>query len=241
MSRWRLMFCALVLCLLLGTAAAYSEECPHSWHPCDLSQIDYAEISPEMIAVDDSSHMYLRKFPKEECTLCDATRGFSTAAGYLQPHSFSVEEWYRDNENNVFIFLKCHICEFQHEVHASVDTILAGTSETCLLGGACVNREGGSMYPQGIESTDGTRTDAIVFTGIVETPCADGRSHLYLANRVYCPVCGQPELQLISDEETTHAYKDRYEHYSTEAFLSTGMPQNLPYQVIDTIKKGYSP
>lgn len=243
MQKKRYIRTAVVLCVLLvsismGCSLAERTSCEHSW----TVFTEYADVfltqEVEVQQYDSEMHAIVRSFPIEKCALCGEVRGQEHRASYMQIHSYKVDDWHFVNDGaGVEIQFGCHICGYELVEMAALQEILDGTNNLCLIGGECVDDYAGSMYPAGIEQTNGFRKDAHSFTGVVEVPCSDDRSHYYLAERSYCPVCGRPQMQIISmlDEGQRDEW-GKWPCYDLPAFLSQNMPNNLPYQLIDSLR-----
>lgn len=232
---------AVILCTLMLSigvcCVAEDTACEHSWTLYTGYADDFLTQEAVIEPYDSETHTIIRAFPIEECSNCGEVRGQGYGAGYMQVHSYSVAGWQFVNEGmDVEIRFNCHICEYELTETVALQSILEGTETTCILGGECAANLAGSMYPEGIEQTNGFRTDAISFAGVVQVPCTEERSHYYLAERSYCPVCGRPQMQIFSISDALTAEWEKWPLYEADEFLSAEMPEELPYQLVDDLR-----
>ncbi len=236
--RMVVVLCMLILCMSVSCSVAEDTTCVHDWTLIEDYDPIFQMQEPVVRPYDEQKHIIMYDRPTEVCSLCGATRGQGHGAGYTQIHSYTVEEWQTINGGaDVAFEFCCNVCGYERAETIALQEILDGLNDSCLLGGVCAAEYVGSMYPEGIRPTRGSRTDSITLSGVVEVPCTEDRSHYYLAERIYCPICGRPQMQVFSilDEARRDEWA-KWTCYDLSTFLSMDMPENLPYQVIDSLR-----
>lgn len=236
-----IMLLVLTVCLALsGTAETSSTDtCTHAWEAYDELHHGTSLYKAELVKADPDRHWYVGFYPAKVCTICgqgEYARGGSTGAY----HAFKVVNYHFDDEEaNVTIAWECDLCGYERAEMVTVQSILEGTNETCLLGAEC-HWQRTSRYMH-----EGVVLDGTMPAEWKDVPKEWFRAVIYdmetgrflCTTRKYCIVCGRPSVNDKSPEyEAFHEKWSGLPIMTLEYFLNEGIPQNMPYRLIDELR-----
>lgn len=231
--------------LLLLVSFAYCDagkseaaDCTHVWEP--YAQEIHGQIADEIVLseVDPLFHVYMVRSPGSVCAVCGECE-YSPGTGVHAYHSYEVKQWRcAETGDEVTISWSCRVCSYERTEHTTLQAIVQGTEANCLLGGKCDGARTGYMTDRQI-ITSGDRSNIVGekewFIALVYDP----QAHTFLyASRDYCPLCGKPKI--FAPAFATTVFNENWSGLpimTEEYFLTVDMPDNLPYQLIDQLRK----
>ncbi len=238
-----------ILVLALGVAVLGRAEtdadasCVHLWVPYSESINSVLPEEIELSEVTELTHMYMQWMPKEVCSLC-GKRMYRGSSGSEVPHSYTVTQWERIQEGRaVRITLNCGVCQYSYTYEVTVQTLLDGTGKNCLQGGLCDTHKEGYLFENGmiLFDTKGYQLPVDFEPGEAIRPMVlvydpDEQTFL-LTERSYCPTCGRPRTSRFSPQTEFNSNWNGLQIMTMEYFLTNGVPENLPYQLLDQIRQ----
>ncbi len=215
-------------------------KCVHQWETMDFSH--YNTVVEQEVG-DDERHWLGHYGSHETCSICGELNDYYRVSASGQSHAFDVISCKAFEGDEVEILFCCRMCEYERSERTTIQTIVDGTAETCLLGGACPRNIVGFMNDKGIilpDSMVGVPTnydigERVWFNAVIYD--ADNRTFLF-SSRDYCPVCGRPRI--FAPSYATPVFNENWNGLpimTEEYFLTVDMPENLPYQLIDQLRK----
>ncbi len=243
-KRWMALVFIFLIVGVCGLANA-EEKCIHQWVRYDEEKhgVLPTEISEPVIA--ETYHLYIWRSPTKVCELCGVRDLGEYGSGARVPHAYKVADWKKNEIGDaVQITLACGVCEYVHVYDISLQALLDGTAESCLLGGPCKKGTPGYQYENGLVMYLVRRhpypDDFYVGERESYTPqIYDPEAQTFLfASREFCPVCGRPQA--------SNTYQPQVEYIESwnglpimtmEFFLTNGVPEGLPYQLIDQLRQ----
>ena len=234
---WKAVCCiALIAALSMAICASAensSPECEHKW----VLFTSFLDMELTIEQNDDSSHNYVRSYPKEVCSLCGAYGDVWLASKESQPHAFELSGW-SGTEENITMHLKCHLCGYEKDWAMGLEAILTSGAAPCLHGGQCTRGDRGYMDTQGkIVPWTWSAEEQVRLVAVLHN--ADEQTY-QPATRHYCSVCGRPgyDDNLRNPPQTEFNESWNSLPIMSEAdFLTVDMPDDLPYQLIDQLRK----
>lgn len=228
--------------VLLSFAVAIAQEisCEHQWIVEDKEGV---QQKVELENVNDKYHLLITYSLKSVCSEC-GEQSFQNRNYTYMPHSYLVEGWSFENDKcSVNVTWQCCICGHVLSEVISMNDVLAGSLEWCLYGGECENKlsgylhkdgyilpEGGAYLPGGVEVNEKEYMIAIIYD--------PNNMNFHFSHRTYCATCGRPYR--LSTSSPTPMFNENWNGLpimTEEYFLTVDMPENLPYQLIDQLRK----
>lgn len=237
------LFVLAVSVLLTGAAEENdAEACPHSWVPYDQSEHGISQYKVILDRTDPDVHCFVGFYPSSVCEMCGACT-YTNGGGSEAHHAYRVTGCvYDDAGENVTITWLCELCSYERTECVTVQSILSGEHDTCLLGGACDERLI-SRY----------MLDGIVLNGTMPAEWLNAEREWFRAviydretggfmyeSRKYCVVCGRPSV--YDDWAEYGPFRENWNGLpimTLDYFLNVGVPQNMPYRLIDEIRSGH--
>lgn len=233
---WKMACCIALIAALSMAVCALAEdaapECGHQW----VLFTSFLEMDQTIEQGNDSTHNWVRSYPKDVCALCGAYGDVWLASKTSQPHAFELAGWSGEAES-ITMHLQCHLCGYEKDWTMGLEAILTSEAAPCLHGGQCTRGDRGYMDTQGKivpwtwSAEEQVRLVAVIYDADEQT--------FQPVTRHYCSVCGRPgyddTLQNPQTEfsESWHGLPIMTE----EDFLTVDMTDNLPYQLIDQLRK----
>ncbi len=222
------------------TLAEEQALCGHQWTD-DTAVLASVSVKKEIQAADDMRHIISRLYPVMICTECGEVVYGGTGAYAL--HSYTVKAWESYPNGTVSIDYQCMVCMHTCTMLVERKMLFDSTSDYCLTGGACdigesgyLNKEGQILSELHISGADAEGWgEKAWFSALIYEPAE--KTFLW-GERVYCPLCGRPRVS--TPELPTTYFDNRYNGLpimTKEYFLTVDMPDNLPYQLIDQLRK----
>lgn len=238
-----LLMVLIGLCSVVCATADSVTDCVHDWVAFDKSVHGIQEDEVWLKEATASHHLYMHRLPTAVCQLCGAREYPDAASGTNVQHAYRVSQWeYAEDGASVRFVMECAVCEFLNEVSIETERIRQGIEESCLLGGACDERKQGTtysngmilpvgdeIYPAGFDAGEKEMLYALIYDETGKT--------FQFAYRLCCPVCGRPRI--CTDAMPSAEFHEKWngmQIMTRDYFLTIGMPDNLPYQVIDRIR-----
>lgn len=238
----------LLLLLLLPLIVASGENCEHEWTAFNPYKHGYLAEEVKIIATDEESHQCIMTVPESMCARCDAREYKGSVIDIANRHAYFVSDWcYQDEGAAIEITWTCSLCEYERIETIPLQTIINGSGETCLHGGVCDAKNVGYMHEDGYIYDSGaavlpdlTKPDDTkrLFYDALLAQNGETGIELSLVCREYCSLCGRPSVTLLS--RSLQSFSDQWNGlsvYTEEAYLQRDMPQNLPYQLIDQLRR----
>ena len=243
----KLLISAVVLLALLGgigkhAAAEAVSAHEHQWNVCSNVEQEEFPYLIELVEVTNVSHAYMRYFPVKRCLTCDEIQ-YGGSASYAM-HSYVVQEYHFQQEKEMIVVTwKCKVCKYQHTEQCEVQLIKEGKMPICLLGGSCEANARGYLYDNGIILPEMMGNVPVEYSGseklLLHALIYNEQNQSFLQGyRQYCPLCGRPRIESLS--QPTTKFKEKWNGLpimTEQYFLTVDMPQNLPYQLIDTLRQ----
>lgn len=237
------MFLIGVFFCVLAMNNCYAEDvpvCRHKWGTSDFSDWEWFVEQEED---NQKSHWLAHYGAQEICSICGEFNGYNRVSAAGQTHVFDVIRCTPLEGDSIEILFRCRMCEYERCEKTTVQTIVDGTSGSCLLGGECSQNVVGYMNDDGLilpNSMVGELANFDIgerewFISIIYDPA---NQTFLLASRDYCPVCGRPRF--FSHSDATQIFNERWNGFpimTEEYFLTVDMPNNLPYQLIDQLRE----
>ncbi len=244
MKRIRLLLCLLVGMILSSQLCFAESSCEHIWIPYDQQAHGVLAEEVELFEVNTLSHSYMQRLPKEVCALC-GERTYSGGSAPETPHAYTVTDWERTHEGKaVCITLTCGVCRYVYTYEVALQTLLEENGDNCLHGGTCDTRKSGYLYENGMILFDtkgyfwpvGFEPGEKVLEAML---IYDTAEHTFLyTSRKYCPVCGKPRVSAVSKPQSEFDSDwNGMPIMTMDFFLTDGVPENLPYQLIDQLRE----
>lgn len=228
---------------VIGNAKADSD-CLHKWTDFDYGKHGYDPEKVTLEFVDDEYHCYKQSVPTSVCEYCGERMYEGRATATSAVHSFQVKDWNLDADTDeLSLCVECAVCKYVREEWCNVQHILEGKVQSCILGGKCDDQNSGYLNQQGSIIASGTWIvppdfDMGEASGFVAVVYDEEEKIYQFSAREYCPLCGRPRAVLRGWR--TPDFREEWDGLpvmSEEDFLTVGMPQDLPYQLIDQLRK----
>lgn len=245
MKKYLLLF----LLLLLPVICASGEEtCAHEWVAFNACTHGYLAEEVQFEPADKDGHQCILNVPESICLSCGSREYSGSAVSVKNRHAYLVKDWHEQNNGaEITITWVCSICAYERTETLTQEMILNGSGETCLHGGKCDVRHVGYMHEDGYLYDSGatvlpdlTKPDDAkrLFCEAVLARNGEMGIELSLVSRTYCSQCGRPSVKPMS--WALQSFEEQWSGmgiYTEDAYLRVDMPQNLPYQLIDTLRQ----
>lgn len=230
----------------MAMTGAVSEEgsvCAHEWEHYSETRHGAAPVSIILEEATPEYHLYMRETPEAICRLCGAWSESCTRSGSYVPHAYTVQEWeYINDKMDVKFVMLCGVCGYRYEDTVETELICSGEAGSCLFGGICDQRKRAALYSSGLVLPAGDEAypsefaagDKELLYALVYDPSAGTFQPGY---RVFCPACGKPRLQ--SDVAASERFEESWNGLpamTPDYMLTVGVPEGLPYQMIEQIR-----
>lgn len=239
------VYLALITVLLCCLGGSAETVCEHQWAAYDMETDGVMQEEVELGEITDEYHMYMRYYPLAVCELCGARQPTQLGSGSYAPHAYTVTQWqWMEERAAAEISLSCGVCQHTYTYELTVQALLAGDGDNCLHGGACDLRQVGYKYENGMILSAGgelgvpfgfEKGERIWDASLIYDPAE--KTFLF-TSRSYCPVCGRPRTNNAFSPQT--GFNPNWSGLpimTMDYFMTKGVPENLPYQLIDHLRQ----